>query len=180
MAAKDAAPAPEGKAPGKGKKLLLIVVALIVALALAAAVVTILLLTNKSGDEENGDEEETQEVVSKVDSGAPPIFVALDPFTVNLAPAPDDGDRYMQSVISLEVESLEADAAIKAQMPRIRNNAALIMSGKMASELMTREGKEKLAQEIRDEINNIVKPAKKGKASSGPVVSVLFTSFIIQ
>ena len=50
---------------------------------------------------------------------------------------------------------------------------------------MTKEGKEKLAEGLKTEINNIVEPPKKNKKgksieSEGPVLSVLFTSFIIQ
>ncbi|MDR1349859.1 MAG: flagellar basal body-associated FliL family protein [Zoogloeaceae bacterium] len=182
MAAKDAAlaPAPAGEAPRKGKKLLIIVVALSVTLALIVAVVLALLLTVKGGDDAGEDDEDAQEVVQKGNTDAPPIFIALDPFTVNLAHTPDDGDRYMQLTIFLEVESLAADTTVKARMPRIRNDVTLIMSGKTAAELMTREGKEALAQEIQGEINRIINPPRKGKASGGPVTSVLFTSFIIQ
>ncbi|MDR0735616.1 MAG: flagellar basal body-associated FliL family protein [Zoogloeaceae bacterium] len=177
MTAKDeAAPAPD--APKKGKKLLLIVVALAAALMLVAALVLWALLSLNKGDGgEDEDEEDVQEVAS---SSAPPISVALDSFTVNLAHTPDDGDRYVQLMISLEAESPEADAAIKARMPRIRNNVVLIVSGKTAAELMTREGKEALAKEIKDGINRVVNPAAKGKKPNGPVVDVLFTSFIIQ
>ena len=86
----------------------------------------------------------------------------------------------MQLSISLEVKSPDADAAIKAQMPRIRNNIILIISGKTAAELMTREDKMALAKEIKDGINHTINPAAKGKKPSGPVVDALFTVFIIQ
>ncbi|MDR3158060.1 MAG: flagellar basal body-associated FliL family protein [Zoogloeaceae bacterium] len=200
MAAKEEA-APAKEAPKKGKKLLLIVVTLGVSLALVAALAlwALLSLNKGDGDEGDEDEEDVQEVAGGR-AGAPPIFVALDPFTVNLArtpqdsggmtadgkerppslAAPDDGDRYMQATISLEVESPGADAAIKARMPRIRNNVTLIMSGKTASELMTSEGKKALAREIRDDVNRVVNPPAKGKKANGPVVDVLFTAFIIQ
>ena len=42
-----------------------------------------------------------------------------------------------------------------------------------------KEGKEKLAGEIRELINGILAPGSKNK-SDGPVMEVLFTSFIIQ
>ena len=70
-------------------------------------------------------------------------------------------------------------------MPKIRNNITLLLSSKKASELMPKEGKEQLAESLKDEINGVIEPPKKNKkgelvAPEGPVKSVLFTSFIIQ
>ena len=50
---------------------------------------------------------------------------------------------------------------------------------------MPKEGKEQLAESLRDEINSVIEPPKKNKKGElvmpeGPVKSVLFTSFIIQ
>jgi flagellar FliL protein len=185
MAVKDAKPvAPEGEAPRKGKKLLIIVLAAAVLVVVLLAAVAILLLQGGS-DESEGDEEEAQEIQAttkkKGGHGVPPVFVALDPFTVNLAPEEHGSGQYMQVTLSLEVDDLEEDARLKAWMPRIRNDVTLIMSGKKESELMTKEGKAALAQEIQDGINAIVSPPpKKGKAPDGPVRAVLFTQIIIQ
>jgi flagellar FliL protein len=183
MAAKDAKPvASEGEAPKKSKKLLVIVLVLVVLGVALLAAVTFLFLQG-GGDEGEGDEEEveeTQKPKKKAGHDAPPVFVALDPFTVNLAPEEHGGGQYMQVTLSLEVDDLEEDARLKAWMPRIRNDVTLIMSGKKESELMTKEGKEALAREIRDGVNSIVSPPRKGKASDGPVRAVLFTQIIIQ
>jgi flagellar FliL protein len=183
MAAKEAPPpAPAGEAPKKGKKLLIIVSALVV-LLIALAVATALLLTSHSsdGDEDDEDEDEVQTHKSKKgDPAALPVFVALDPFTVNLAPDENSNGQYMQVTLSLEVDNLEADNTLKGWMPRIRNDVTLIMSGKKESEVITKEGKEALAQEIRNGINSIITPSKKGKAPEGPVRAVLFTQIIIQ
>ena len=54
----------------------------------------------------------------------------------------------------------------------------MLLSGKKASELITKEGKETLANEVRGLMNGILDPGVKG--SEGPVREVLFTSFIIQ
>jgi flagellar FliL protein len=181
MAAKDAAP--ETGAPKKSKKLLFIVVALILALVLAAA--GVLLLLAKGGSEGEEEEEAQEEVVSKKgNSGAPPVFVEMESFVVNLVPEKtENGDigPYMRATLSLEVDSPAEDAQLKAWMPRIRNDVTLIMSGKKESELRTKEGKEALAQEIRDGVNSVISPPRKGgKAPDGPVRAVLFTQFIIQ
>ena len=70
-------------------------------------------------------------------------------------------------------------------MPKVRNNITLLLSGKKASELLPKEGKELLAENLREEVNGVIDPStKKAKgdkaAAEGPVKSVLFTSFIIQ
>lgn len=179
--AKDAKPAPiEGDAPKKSKKLLIIIVAVVLLLVVAGAGAAFLLLSK--GDDHAEDEEEVVDVKKtkkkKTDASAPPIFVNLDPFTVNLVP--EQGDQYMQVVMALELEDLTSDATLKSQMPRVRNNLTMILSSKKASELVTKEGKESLAKELKNEINAILDPSTKGKEPEGPVLSVLFTSFIIQ
>ena len=54
----------------------------------------------------------------------------------------------------------------------------LLLSGKKATELITKEGKETLAKEIRDLMNSALNAGDKN--AEGPVIEVLFTSFIIQ
>lgn len=115
----------------------------------------------------------------KGEKEAPPAYVALEPFTVNLVA--ETGDQFLQLVISVEVADLTVGDRLKAYMPKLRNNITLLLSTKKASELITKEGKEKLAEEIRDQMNEIVEvPAVKGKPSQDAVKEVLFTSFIIQ
>lgn len=185
--AKDAKPAEEGaaEAPKKSKKLLIIILSAVLVLLLAGGGAAFLLLSGNNADEE--DDEYAEETVKpkkakkKEAPAAPPVFVNLEPFTVNLVP--ETGDQYLQVVISLELEGPEADLALKALMPRIRNNITLLLSSKKASELLPKEGKEQLAAALKDEINLAVEPPARGKtggAVAGPVQSVLFTSFIIQ
>ena len=54
----------------------------------------------------------------------------------------------------------------------------MLLSGKKASELLTKEGKEKLAGVIRDQMNTVL--GSGNKDGEGAVREVLFTSFIIQ
>lgn len=119
----------------------------------------------------------------KKDKEAPPVFINLEPFTVNLIP--ETGDQYLQVVLALELEDAHSEADLKIRMPKVRNNITLLLSGKKASELLPKEGKEKLAESLKEEINSVIEPSSKGKKgeavhAEGPVKSVLFTSFIIQ
>jgi len=168
--------------PKKSKKLLIISIAVALLLVVAGAGAVILLM---SGDDGQGDEEDVvvpdkKPRKKKAGPEVPPVFVNLDAFTVNLVPEGDQGDQYMQVVIALELDDMSSDAALKNQMPRVRNNVTMILSSKKASQLLSKEGKEQLAKEIRDEINRILNPGTQGSAPETPVLSVLFTSFIIQ
>ncbi|UCV27658.1 flagellar basal body-associated FliL family protein [Ferribacterium limneticum] len=186
--AKDAKPAEEGaEAPKKSKKLLIIILAVVLLVVLGGGGAAYMLL--KKGEPEEGDEEVAEETAKpkkkdkKKDAHAAPVFVNLDPFTVNLVP--ETGDQYLQVALSLELEDALEEPTLKAQMPKIRNNLTLLLSSKKASELLPKEGKEQLAEALRDEINSVIEPPKKNKkgevvAPEGPVKSVLFTSFIIQ
>lgn len=188
--AKDAKPAEEGAEapPKKSKKLLIIILAAVLVLVLGGGGAAYMLL-KKSDHAEDGDEDVAEETAKpkkkekKKEHGAPPVFVNLEPFTVNLVP--ETGDQYLQVVLSLELEDAAQEPELKAQMPKIRNNLTLLLSSKKASELLPKEGKEHLAEALKDEINSVVEPPKKSKKGEmtmpeGPVKSVLFTSFIIQ
>jgi len=188
--AKEAKPAEEGaaEAPKKSKKLLIIILAVVLLLVLGGGGAAFLLLKKNSHDGE--DEEAPEETVKttkkdkkKDGKEHPPVFVNLDPFTVNLVP--ETGDQYLQVVLSVELEDATAEPTLKMQMPKIRNNVTLLLSGMKASELLPKEGKVKLAEELKDTMNSVIEPPtrnKKGElvAPDGPVKSVLFTSFIIQ
>lgn len=173
----------EGEAPPKSKKVLIIVLLAVLILGVGVAVgVLFLLKGHDQGDGEDGEEEVVEVEKPKAKkTGAPPIYVALDVFTVNLVPDTPGDQFVMQVNLSLELEDAEANKALSEQMPRIRNNLTLTLSSKKASELATKEGKEQLSEDLRQEINTVLAPPAKGKkAPEGPVVSVLFTSFIIQ
>lgn len=181
--AKDAKPeaaSAEAAAPKKSKKLLIIILAALLLVLLLGGGAAAFLIMKKNAAEGGGEEEVAHETVKsskkKVEKEALPVYVAMDAFTVNLAP--EAGEQYVQLVLSVEVEDAHTGDKIKTFTPKIRNNVMLLLSGKKASELLTKEGKEKLAEEIRDQMNEILAPgAKKDEA---PVKEVLFTSFIIQ
>lgn len=181
--AKDAKPAEEGtaEAPKKSKKLLIIILSVVLVLVLAGGGAAFMLLSGNDAEEDEEHAEETtkpKKAKKKEAPSAPPVFVNLEPFTVNLVP--ETGDQYLQVVLSIELESPDADLQMKSLMPRIRNNITLLLSSKKASELLPKEGKEQLAAALKDEINTVINPGSKKAAAEGPVVSVLFTSFIIQ
>ena len=169
-------------APKKSTKMLIIILAAVLFIVLAGGGAAFFLL--KKGDEHADDEEVATEKEKpkkkKGDKEAPPVYISMDPFTVNLVP--ETGDQYLQATISVEAEEAAVGEKMKLHMPKLRNRIMLILSSKKASELASREGKEGLAEELRESINGVIgePPAKGKKAVEGPIKEVLFTSFIIQ
>lgn len=82
----------------------------------------------------------------KVVAPKTPIFVVLDPFTVNLQR--ESSDQYLQIGISLKLFETDIEARIKASLPEIRSKILQLLTTKKASELLTAEGKKQLIKEI--------------------------------
>ena len=84
------------------------------------------------------------------------------------------GIRYLQ--LSLQVMSFDEAAIekVEANMPAVRNNLILLFSGQDYNFLTTVEGKEKLREEVRDSINELVH-----LTGSSKVNEVFFTGFVM-
>lgn len=176
--------AEEQPAPRKSKKKLIIFAVIgVVVLALAGGGAFLLLGHKKApADEEGAAAEETHDVEEKE---TPPVYLKLDTFTTNLAAEENTpagtGGQYIQVVVELKVEDAPSGEKLKEYMPEIRNNILRLLSSKHSTELATTEGKDQLASEIRGSVNSVVSPSgKKSSKVSGPVIAVLFSSFVIQ
>jgi len=214
-AAAPAAPADAAAAPAAGgkKKLIIIIVAALV-LVLGGGGAAFMLLKKPPAEEGAEDEGGGHKTKSKskaeadhaaqaprskaLDPKKPPVFVPLDAFTVNLADK--DSDRYAQVGITLELDDPKIGDELKVFMPAIRNNILMVLSHKTAAQLLTREGKDKLARSILfatvrplgfptpeeddDEEDEDTAPKKKKKKRQMemvyPVTAVHFSTFIIQ
>jgi len=210
-AAPAAAAAADATLPAKGgKKKLIIIIAAALLVVLIGGGAAFFLLKKKpaEGDEDGGDGQaktEAHEPAAKPkpkhDPKNPPVFVPLDPFTVNLADK--ESERYAQIGVTLEIEDSKTGEELKLYMPAIRNNILMVLSHKTAAQLLTREGKQKLAQsilyasvrplgyEVEEEEEEVApatdgapppkKKKKKKKApASLPVRAVHFSNFIVQ
>jgi flagellar protein FliL len=183
-------------APGKGKRGLkkIIIIAAVLAL-LAGGGAFYIMKKNAAAAAAAAAEEEGEsagDASSKKDPKLQPTFLALDPFTVNLADK--EVDRYIQVGITLKIDDEKMAENLKLYMPAIRNNILMILSHKTTKDISDREGKELLAKEIRKEVvrplgieiedevlgEAPVKKKKKKKAQPNPVTDVLFVNFIIQ
>jgi flagellar FliL protein len=105
----------------------------------------------------------------------PPVFVTLEPFTVNLQQE-DAAPQFLQVGLALKVSDAAFGEAVKLHMPEIRHRVLLLLSGKKASEISSAQGKTTLSSELTREI---VQPLAGSMPAAG-LDSVLFTSFVIQ
>lgn len=158
MSAEQAAATP----PAKGKSKKLILIAAIVLLAAGGGGAGWYFMHKGKADEHA-----EPAPVKK----APPVFVTLEPFTVNLA----DQDRFLQVGVVYEVAGNEVAEAMKAQMPVIRSRILLLLSSKTVEALTGVDGKQKLAEELLTEARAPLAP--KGDEAIG---QVHFSSFVIQ
>jgi len=173
-ASKNSAPeAPEGDEPKpkkSRKKLILILV------------MTLILLGGIGGgawwyfmdDDDDASGDTSAEKKVKVEKASPPVFVALEQFTVNLQP--DTGEHFLQIAMTLQVSAKEDVDLIKLYMPQIRSRILLLLTSKKASEISTLPGKKMLSDEIMSQVNQPLTP--QGKLQT--VSNVFFTSFVIQ
>ena len=193
--ASTAAPAGKGK-----KKLMIIIVAVLLVLGLAGGGAMVMMKKKSADAEESADGEERAPTKAHAtpDKSHPPTYVALDPFTVNLADK--DSERYAQVAVTLEVDDPKFAEQMKGYMPSIRNAILLILAHKSSAELLELAGKKALAAEIMreavrpmgieiepedaeadDEDSGAKKKKKKKKAAvHNPVTHVHFANFIIQ
>jgi flagellar FliL protein len=102
----------------------------------------------------------------------PPVFVELEPFTVNLQP---DG-QFLQATFNLQVEDEIVAEEIKLYMPLIRSRLLLMLSNKTGENLSQQEGKTTLVTEMKELIQQ---PFSKG-AKPLKIDNVFMTSFVIQ
>ncbi|MCU0939126.1 MAG: flagellar basal body-associated FliL family protein [Burkholderiaceae bacterium] len=166
---KDAAKeAPAADAPGKGGKgKLIAIVAVVGVLLLGGGGAGAWLLLGKKDANQTGAE-------AKVAPKKMPVFVELDMFTVNLKDKEDE--RFMQVKLVAEVKDAPAGEMLKTLMPSVRNEILLLLGSKQAGEVATREGKEKLAQEIVASANKVLEGTPAAKSVEG----VNFTHLIVQ
>ena len=212
MSAVMAEPAADAAPAGRPKKKIMVIGIVVILLGVLLAGGAVVFFKQRaahaaaaaSGDDEAAPSEATAANASHIDPKNVPIYLALDPFVVNLADR--EADRYAQIGVTFELESNAASEQLKAYMPSIRNAILLVLANKTSKELMYREGKEQLAQELMREA---VRPmgievatpepvTSPGEAASGaaaaaskpkarralgghnPIVRVHFSTFIIQ
>jgi flagellar FliL protein len=179
----------EGKKKS-GSMLLIIIVAVLVLILVIGGVVAALMMGNHDAEAEAGHGAKT-EVSADAHSpegghasgGSNPqsynggavstevgLMYPLDTFTVNLLS--ESGRRYLKCEINLELEGEELSPELDTKKPVFRDIIIRILSSKSLEEISTIKGKEKLKEQIVNELNMRLK--------DGKVKNVYFTDFVVQ
>jgi flagellar FliL protein len=156
-------------APPKAKSKMMIIIIAVVVLAAAGGGGAFFMM--KGGEEHS----EAAPKKAKAAKSAPPEYVPLTSFTVNLQPEGDAG-QYLQVEMTLQVAGAEQAELIKTNMPLVRDRVLMLLSGKKASEITSTEGKQQLAKEIVE----VTKQPFVDKGDEQEVTKVMFTAFIVQ
>lgn len=125
--------------------------------------------TKAKGKEKDKEKDKAAKAADK----NPPLFITLEPFTVNLQK--EAGDRYLQVGLIFAVPDEKASDKIKLYMPVVRDRILLLLSSKGVEDLITVEGKNKLAEEIVAESLKAV-PGSNTKT----IQNAHYTMFVIQ
>lgn len=164
----------------KGNKgLIIAIIGILVLLIVAVVVLVFIFLGGKEQPpaEGEGGHQTTKEAPAHASGGARsdfakmgPTFAIAEPFVVNLMG--QNGRRYLKASVVLELSAPELQKEIDTKLPLIKDRIGQILSSKTFEEISTPKGKDKLKEEILQEINSFM--------VDGYIKSVLFPEFIIQ
>ncbi len=178
--AEEAQAATVEKKSGGGNIALIIIIVLLFLLLVGGGIAAYLLLSDDGEDVVNPD---TAKVEKSVEESKPakkkkkmkdlltvgPMY-PMDQFIVNLLN--ENGSRYLKATIDLEMDKQELSAELDKKKAIIRDIIIKILSSKTFEEISTVKGKERLKEEIVDQINQIL--------SDGEIQNIFFTDFVIQ
>ncbi len=158
----------EEPAPKKSNKKLIIIIAVVSLLLIGGGVAGFLMMGGEPAEGEHAAEE------AEAEKPKDPVFVKLDTFTVNLNP--EEGEKFLQVDITLNASGAHDADEIEKRMPQVKNRILMILTSKLASEISDMEGKQMLAEEITESVNE---PYSEG-GEPLTVTEAFFTSFVIQ
>lgn len=101
-----------------------------------------------------------------------PVFLALDPFTVNLR---GDG-QFLQIAFSLQLAKQEDVGLLQQYLPQARSRLLMLLTAKSGEEIESTEGKQKL---IADAVAALKQPFAAGLPPI-QISNIFITSFVIQ
>lgn len=185
--------------PKSGKLLKFALIGLLAVVVAGAGAGGVWLFMGGKGHDDAGEERR-----AAPERAPTPTYLALENMVVNLADP--GGERVAQIGITLDLDSDKSVGQIKVLLPTIRSRVLLLISQRSSGELLKRDGKEKLADDIAaevaralghddeepprrsaptkkaaDEEETAERPVrKKRRAPPSPVNGVLFSSFIVQ
>ena len=130
-------------------------------------------------EEEAAPEEAAAEGEGKEGEEKPSAYVSLaPPFIVNFL---DDKKRtkFLKAEISLMAKSPKVQAAIKENLPAVRNALVMLFSRQVFEQLMTPDGKEKLRADALAEVQAVMTKVTGAKVGKG-IGDLFFSSLVMQ
>lgn len=158
-----------GKKRGKLRTIIIVILAVILALGLSVAGTLWFLSASDNGaDSEDGKQAEVH---------TPASYYELDePLTVSVSA---DQQRYLQAHVAFAMRGHDVSAALQRHLPTIRSRLRSLLQEKPFAQLQSRKGKEKLLQEMRDVVNNVLETEIEAEGGQS-IEQVLFTNFVMQ
>lgn len=104
-----------------------------------------------------------------------PQFLTVEPFTVNIM-SEGHRSRLLYSGVTLSTPNAESLEVLKNHLPQVKNRLISVMSSSHADELITVEGKAKLAERILEALKDPALIPQRGLV----IDEVLFTDFVVQ
>ncbi|SEL74122.1 flagellar basal body-associated protein FliL [Halomonas daqiaonensis] len=157
------------KSSGGSRKLLWAMMVLLILSSSAAAVALYMVFTQQGSEAQatlNAPETPEQQA---------PIFLPIEPFTVNLADD-DYGPRLLYTGLTLKLGDEGSQEILKQHMPQVRSRLLTLFSGKQAGELTSPGGKQRLEEQV---IAALEAPMSENQPDVA-INEVLFTEFIVQ
>jgi flagellar FliL protein len=184
--------ADEAEKPKRGKSnLILIVVIAVLTTLLVGGGITAAIVLSKGKSADHAEEASADEAPAaagpnkkakgKKDSKqegpkSPAIYVPLDPpFVVNFDAT--QSSRFLQVTVEIMTRDSNMSTLIKENNPAVRNDLLMLFGSQNATEISSREGKEKLRKETLDTVRSLI----KGEGGNAELVeNVFFTTFVMQ
>lgn len=169
--ATEQAPAQEAK-PSGGKPTLFIILAIVNMLVVIGVGAMLYLDKQKKAHEPGIDDviKGEQEALHEEEASKEFIgqLVPLETFLVNLSGS--RGRKLVKIDMELEMSSSEAQEEVEKIKPKIRDYIIIIVSSKSYAEISTKEGKDSLREEIKNQVNLFL--------TKGRINKVYFTEFL--
>ena len=152
------------------KKLIIMIVAIVVVLIISIGVTVFIMLPDGNVSDEGS---ETKETVEKI--LLPANYVKLKPeFIINFQVG--GRQRFLQIYMEVMTRDETVVSAVERHSPLIRNNVITFIGDQKFSDLRTPTGKEKLREDLKLLINNVLEK----EMGIGVIEEVLFTNFVMQ
>ena len=103
-----------------------------------------------------------------------PIFMPLEPFTVNLQPG--SRNRFLHVAVTLKMANAVSQTQMTQYLPEVRSRVLNTLSNREAESLATPEDKTRLSGEIMQSLSQPFSP----NTPQQKISSVMFTTFMLQ